>query len=69
MTPNVRVDRAARFCAVLWNDELTDELVVFAMSANPEPVNTARNREPECSEMETNSDAVKFAVADRLEMQ
>ena len=39
------------------------------MSANPEPVNTARNREPECPEMETNSDAVKFAIADRLEMQ
>ena len=59
----------ARFCAVLWNDELAEELVVFAMSANPETVNTARNKVPECPEMESNSDAVKFAVADRLEMQ
>jgi len=39
------------------------------MRANPEPVDTARNREPECPEIETNSDAVKFAVADRLEVQ
>ena len=59
----------ARFCAVLWNDELADELVVLAMSANPEPVDAARNREPECPEIETNSYAVKFAVANRLEMQ
>ena len=58
-----------RFCAALWNDELADEFVVFAMGANPEPVDTARNREPEGPEIEANSDAVKLAVADRLEMQ
>ena len=39
------------------------------MSANPEPVDSARNREPECPEIETNPDTVKLAVADRLEMQ
>ena len=39
------------------------------MGANPEPVDTAWNREPECAEIETNSDAVKFAVGERLEMQ
>ena len=50
-------------------EELADELIVFAMGANPEPVDTARNREPECPEIETNSDAVKFPVADRLELQ
>ena len=52
----------------LRNDKLADEFVVFAMGANPEPVDTARNREPECPEIETNSDAVKFPVADCLEM-
>ena len=66
---NDRVQRTARSCAVLWNDELADELVILSMSANPEPVDSARNREPECPEIETNPDTVKLAVADRLEMQ
>ena len=55
--------------SVMWGDELADEMIVFTMCANLEPVDTARNREPECPEIEANSDAVKLAVADRLEMQ
>ena len=58
-----------RFCGVIWKDELADELVVFAMGAKPEPMDTAWNRKPECPVIVTNSDAVKFAVVDRLEMQ
>ena len=48
---------------------LVNEFVVFAMRANPEPVDTARNREPECPEIETNSDTLEMALADGLEMQ
>ena len=32
------------------------------MGANPEPVDTAWNREPECPEIETNSDAVQLPL-------
>ena len=50
-------------------DKSADKFVVFAMGANPKPVDTARDREPKRPEIETDSDAVKFSAVDRLEMQ
>ena len=48
---------------------LADELVVLAMRANPEPVHTIWHRKAERSVVQTNSNTVKAAVADGLEVQ
>ncbi len=39
------------------------------MRTNPEPVDAVRNRDPECSVVEADSDAVILAVSNCLEVQ
>jgi hypothetical protein len=39
------------------------------MRTNPEPMDAVWNREPECPEVEANSDAVILAVSNCLEVQ
>ena len=48
---------------------LADDLVVLAMRADPEPMNSARDRLPESSVVEPNSNAMKAPVAYSLELQ
>ena len=48
---------------------LANDLVVLAMRADPEPMNSARNRQPERSVVETNSNTVEAPVTHSLELQ
>ena len=48
---------------------LADDLVVLAMRADPEPMDSARNRLPECPVVEANANAMKAPVTYRLELQ
>ena len=48
---------------------LANDLVVLAMRADPEPMDSTRNRLPECSVIETYSNAMKAPVAYGLELQ
>ena len=48
---------------------LADQLVVLAMCADPEPMNTVGHRGSECSVVQADSDAVVAPIADRLEVQ
>jgi len=48
---------------------LADELVVLTVGADPEPMDPARNRQPECSVVEADSNTVETPVSDDLELQ
>ena len=48
---------------------LANDLVVLTVGADPEPMNSARNRQPECSVVEANSNTIKAPVPYSLELQ
>ena len=48
---------------------LADDLVVLAMRADPEPMDSSRNRTPERSVVQANTNAMKAPVAYSLELQ
>ena len=48
---------------------LADDLVVLAMRADPEPMDSARNRLSECPVVEANPNAIKAPATYCLELQ
>ena len=48
---------------------LADDLVVLAMRADPEPMDSSRNRTPERSVVQANTNAMKAPVTYCLELQ
>jgi len=48
---------------------LADDLVVLAMGPDPEPMDAAGNRQTKCSVVKANTDTMKLAVADGLEVK
>ena len=48
---------------------LANELVVLAVGADPEPMDSSRHWEAECSIVQTNPHAVKTTIAYGLELQ
>ena len=48
---------------------LADELVIFAMRADPKPMYAACYGETKCAVVEADSDAMKSTICNSLEMQ
>ena len=48
---------------------LADELVIFAMCADPKPMYAAWHGEAKCALVEADSDAMKLTICNSLEMQ
>jgi hypothetical protein len=48
---------------------LADELVIFAMRADPKPMYAAWHGEAKCAVVEADSDAMKSTICNSLEMQ
>ena len=48
---------------------LADELVIFAMRADPKPMYAAWHGDAKCAVVEADSDAMKSTICNRLEMQ
>jgi hypothetical protein len=48
---------------------LANELVIFSVASNPEPVNSAIHRQAECPVMQTDTHAIHPSAAKRLELE
>ncbi len=53
----------------MTSNPLADELVIFAMSADPKPMYAAWHEEAKRAVVETDSDAMKSTICNSLEMQ
>ena len=51
------------------SNRLADELVIFAMRADPKPMYAAWHGEAKCVVVEADSDAMKSTICNSLEMQ
>ena len=63
--------RAAATCCCLsaTSNFLADELVIFAMRTDPEPMYAAWYGEANCAIVKAHSDAMKSTICNCLEMQ
>ena len=63
--------REAAFCCCVsvTGKRLADELVILAMCPNPKPMDAACHGEAKCAVVETDADAMKPTLCNRLEMQ
>jgi len=60
---------AFRCCVSATSNQLADELVIFAVRADPEPMYAALHGETKRTVIEADSDAVKSTICNSLELQ